>query len=189
MAKKNRTDNKDRSAQSAGAGTFIGKTGRERKIMNAVVNTNIILVGTLMGGITEAMMNATRTVASGMAGAVGGEEAGKKVSREFKQRLPEVDGKMKAMIADVRKDLYVQIEQKKKEIKPFLSDPVFDIGPKRIEEHDFKLPKLTEELDDRTLAQYTRLVVSENPSFTKMFRELTNWMNTLPKFTEKSNNK
>ena len=67
-----------------------------------------------------------------------------------------------------------------KKIKPLLSDQAFDVGPKIIEEYDFKLPKLTEELNDSALAQYTQLLVSEDPSFAKMFKELTSWMNTLP---------
>jgi hypothetical protein len=33
------------------------KTIREKRIMNAVVNTSIILMGTLMGGFTEIIMN------------------------------------------------------------------------------------------------------------------------------------
>jgi len=170
-------------------GASVGKTDREKKIMNVVANTSIILVSMLMGGLTEALMAATGTVASGIAGAAGGEEAGKKASREFKQKLPEVDEKMKAMIMDVRKDLYVQIEQKRKEIEPFLSDPVFDVGPKKIDAYDFELPKLTEELDDGTIAQYTCLLASEDPSFAALFKELTNWMNTLPTFPNKTNRK
>ena len=45
-----------------------------------------------------------------------------------------------------------------------------------------QLTKLTEELDDNTIAQYAYLLVSEDPNFGKMFGELTEWMNTLPKF-------
>ena len=66
-----------------------------------------------------------------------------------------------------------------------LSDSAFDNGSKIIEKYDFDLPKLTEELDDSTLAQYTQLLVSEDSTFSKMFKELVNWMNTLPKSPEK----
>ena len=188
MKEKNLTGNSD-NLKSKSGGALQGRTDREKKIMNVVVNTSTILLGTLMGGLTEAMMNVMGSVASGMAGAVGGEEAGEKVGREFKQKLPGVNEKMKAMIADARKDLYVQIEHKRKEIEPFLSDPVFDVGPKKIDEYDFKLPKLTEELDDGTIAQYIYLLVSEDPSFAELFDELTSWMNNLPTFTSKSEKK
>ena len=177
---KNRTtDNKIEGLQS--------KTNREKKIMNSVANTSIILMSTMMGAFTEVMVNATGAMASGIAGALGGEEAGEKVEKDFKQGKPEVDEKMKTMISDIRKDIYTQLEQKIKKMKPFLSDPAFDVGPKIIEKYEFKLPKLTEELDDIALAQYSKLLVGENPSFTEMFKELTEWLSSLPKNPEKTN--
>jgi len=162
--------------------------GRERKIMNLIVNTSIILMSTLMGGLSQVMVDTMGMAASGMAGAMGGEKAGEEVSQEFEQKRPEIDEKMKTMISDIRKDVYVQLGEKGKEIEPFLSDPVFDLGPKKVEAYDFKLPKLTEELDDASLARYAQLLVSEDPGFSALFNELGDWMNALPKFPEKSNN-
>jgi len=165
------------------------KAGREKKIMNLIVNTSIILMSTLMGGLTEAMMNMTGAMASGVADAVGGEEAEKEVSEELKAKLPEVDDKIKAMISDIRKDMYVQMEQKKADIEPHLSDPVFDVGPKKVDEYDFGLPKLTEELDDGTMAQYAYLLVSEDQTFGELFGALSDWMNTLPMPSKKTEKK
>ena len=104
---------------------------------------------------------------------------------EFKQELPQVSEKMRAMISDIRKDLYAQMEQKRQEIKPFISDPIFDVGPETIEKYDFGIPKLTEELDDSTLAQYTYLLLSEDATFGELFRALGDWMNSLPEFPDK----
>jgi hypothetical protein len=126
------------------------------------------------------------TVASGMAGAMGGEEAGEEVSKEFEQKLPEVDEKMKEMISEMRKDVYAQMDQKRGEIEPYLADPAFDLGPEIVDRYDFGLTKLSEELDDGTLARYAQLLVSEDPNFSEMFEALTDWMNTLPKFPDKS---
>jgi hypothetical protein len=165
------------------------KTIREKRIMNAVVNTSIILMGTLMGGFTEIIMNASGAMASGMAEAIGGEEAGEEVRKEVKQKLPEVNDKMRAMMSDMRKDIYLQIEQKRKEIEPFLYDPVFDVGPRKIDEYDFSLPKLTEELDDDTLAQYNYLLVSEDAAFAELFVALSEWINNLPALPSKTDNK
>ncbi len=184
MKKKEKPKTENRVIHSSD-GTLHSKTNRERKIMNAIVNTTIILMSTLMEGLTQMMIDTTGAMASGMAKAMGGEEAGKKVNREFKQNQPEVDEKVRSMISDVRKDVYAQLEQKRKEIETFLSDPSFDAGPKTIDEYDFKLPKLTEELDDKELAQYTRLLLSEDSDFAKMFGKLTSWLNSLPKFPEK----
>ena len=170
-------------------GVLQSKTGRSDEIMNAMVNTSVILMSTMMGAFTQVIVNATGAMASGLAGAMGGEEAGEKVTEEFNQKLPEVDAKMKILISDIRKDLYAQMGQKKKEIEPLLSDPVFEVGPKIIEKYDFKLPKLTRELDDNALAQYSQLLVSEDSRFAKMFRELTEWLNSLPKIPEQTNRK
>jgi hypothetical protein len=157
------------------------KTMRKKKIMNIIANTSIILMSTLMDGLTELMMGTLGSVASGMAGAIGGEEAEKEVDSTFKQKLPEVDEKMKTMISDVRKDIYLQIEQKKEKIDSFLSDPKFDVGLKIVDAYDFKLPKLTEELGDSTIAAYLQLLIGEDPKFNGMFKKLVDWMNTLPK--------
>lgn len=98
---------------------------RENKIMNAVINTSIILMSTLMDGFGELIIGAAGAMASGMAEIAGGEGAKEETEKEFKQKLPQVSDKMRAMISDIRKDLYEQREQKRLEIKPFLSDPLF----------------------------------------------------------------
>ena len=157
---------------------------REKKIMNSIVNTSVILMGTMMGSFAEVMVKATGVMASGVAEAIDG-EGGEKISKEFAEKLPKVDEKMKTMISDMRKEVYAQLGQKK--IRPPLSDPAYDAGPKIIEKYDFGLPELTEELSDNELAQYTQLLVSEDPSFVEMFKKLTDWMNALPKFPDKTN--
>jgi hypothetical protein len=153
---------------------------REKRIMNAVANTSIILMGTLMGGFSELMVNATGAMASGMAEAFGGEEAGDEVREKVKQEKPEVIEKIRGMMSEMRAGIYEQIEQKRKEIEPFLSEPVFDLGPRKIDEFEFGLPKLTEELDDSALAQYVLLLESEDAKFGELFKALSEWMNSLP---------
>ncbi len=183
MSTKRLTENDDKFGQRE------AKTFREKRIMNAVVNTSIILMGTLMGGFTEIIMNTSGAVASGMVEALGGEKEGEEARQKVKQKLPEINDKMRAMMSDMRKDIYLQIEQKRKEIEPFLSNPVFDEGPKKIDEYNFGLPKLTEELDDEALAQYTYLLVSEDDTFAELFNALSEWINVLPALPSKTDNK
>ncbi len=156
-------------------------SGRDKKIMNSIANVSILMMSIMMGAFSELMVKMTGEVASGMASVVSGEDTGAKVKEEVEQKIPEVDEKMRAMISDIRKDIYAQFGQKRKELEPLLSDSVFDVGPQIIEKYDFNLPKLTEELDDASLAEYTKLMVSEDPKFEEMFKGLTEWMNTLPK--------
>lgn len=158
---------------------------RESKILNAVINTSIILMSTLMDGFAEIVVGAAGAVTSGMVEMVGGEKAKEEVEKEFKQELPQVSEKMRSVISDIRKGLYEQMEQKRKEIKLFISDPIFDAGPEAIEKHDFGISKLTQELDDSTLAQYIYLLLSEDTTFGELFNALGNWMNSLPQFPDK----
>ena len=153
----------------------------EDKIINAMVNTSVILMSTMMGAFTQVIGSTMGAMASGMAEAMGGKEASNKVNQEINQGLPEIDAKMKAMISDLRKDIYSQMRQKRQELETMLSDPAFKIGPEIIEKYDFNLPKLTQELDDNALARYSQLLVSEDVPFCKMFKELTEWINSIPK--------
>ncbi len=162
---------------------------RETKILNAMANTSVLLMSTMMGAFTNLMINATSAMASGMAEAMGGKEAEDKVSQEIKQGAPEANEKIKAMITDIRKDIYSQMREKRREFESLLSDPAFDVGPGIIEKYDFKLPKLTEELDDNTIAQYSQLLLSEDVGFAKMFKELAEWIGSLPKPDEESKRK
>jgi len=173
--------------QQEKSGVIQGETSRGRKVMNLIANTSIILMSTLMGGFTEIMVNTMGTAVSGMAEAMGGEEAGEKVTQELEQKRPEINEKITKLISDARKDIYAQMGQKQEEIEPFISDPVFDVGPKKVDEYDFNLPKLTEEIDDASLAQYTQLLLSEDANFSELFNILGDWLNSLPKLPEKTN--
>jgi len=93
------------------------------------------------------------------------------------------------MMSEMRAGIYEQIEQKRQEIEPFLSDPVFDLGPRKIDEYEFGLPKLSEELDDAALAQYVLLLESEDAKFGELFKFLSEWMNSLPALPGKTNSK
>ena len=151
------------------------------EIINSMVNTSVLLMSTMMGAFTNVMVNATGAMASGISEALGEKEAGDQLNKEIKQKLPEVDEKMRAMISDIRKDIYCQMSQKKQDIESLLSDPMVEAGPKIIEKYDFKLPKLNQKLDDNTLSQYGQLLLSGDKQFAKMFKELMEWINSLPK--------
>jgi F0F1-type ATP synthase membrane subunit b/b' len=155
-------------------------TDRESKIMNCIANTSAILMSTLMGAFTETIVTVTGNMAAGLSDAFGG-EPGEKVNKEIQDKLPEAKEKMRQTIADMRKELSVQFEQKREEIKPLLSDTKFDAGPEIVGKYDFGLQKLTEEISDESFAEYMMLLEKEDQSFIEMFKELTNWMNQLPK--------
>jgi len=179
MAKKKLSNTKNQTPEAKD--TALRSKGDPQEIINSMANTSVLLMSTIMGAFEQVMVNATNLIAGGMGEAIGGKEVGDQLNREIKQKLPEVDEKMKTMISDLKKDIYSQMRQKKQEIEPLLSDPLFEAGLKIIEKYDFKLPKLTKNLDDDTLAQYVQLLLSEDEQFAKMFKELVEWINSLPK--------
>lgn len=157
---------------------------RSDRIMNTIINTSIILMSTILGGLAGTMMDMMGEVSSGVAGAFGGEGAAEGVGSDIAAKRPEAEAQMKALISEARKDIYAQYEEKRAEIEPVLADPVFDKGPIIVEGYDFGLPRMSEELDDSALAKYSELLVREDPAFSTMFKELTDWMNSLPKMPE-----
>lgn len=153
---------------------------REKKILNTMVNSAILIMSSMMGAFGGAMVKATGAVAAGMAEAMG-EGQGEKVAEEVEAKMPEVSEEMKTMISGMRRDMYAQMGQRMEAIRPQLADPVFTEGAEIVEKYDFGIPRLTEELDDGQLAQYTRMLAGGDPKFLEMFKELTGWMNKLPK--------
>jgi hypothetical protein len=154
------------------------KTVRNKKIMNLIANTNIILLSTLED-LADSMMDTMSAVASGIARTIGG-EAEKEVA-EVEQEPPEVNEKIKAVVSDVRQDVYLQMEQKRGNIEPLLPDPRFDDALKIVDAYEFKLQKLTEELDEETLTAYLQLLITEDPKFNEMFTKLTTLMRAMQK--------
>ena len=182
MSRKKTANNKDLNAQNDVS--FLSEVNREDKIMNSMANISILLMSTMMGAFTQVIVNATGSLASGLAEVMGGKEGGDKANEEIKENLPEVDKKTQEIISDIKKDIYGQMDQKKQEMERLLSDPSFEIGPKIIERYNFKLPRLTQKLDDNVLAEYSQLLTSGDTRFAKMFKELTEWLNSLPKPSE-----
>lgn len=151
-------------------------TVRNKKIMNLIANTNIILLSTLED-LADLMMDSMGAVAAGIAEAIDGEAVTDVY--EVEQDPPEVNEKVKAVVSDVRQDVYRQMKQKKDSIEKYLPDPRFDDALKIVDAYEFKLPKLTEELDEATLTAYLQLLITENPKFNEMFKKLTTLMNEM----------
>lgn len=158
----------------------------EEKIIYALVNTGLILTCSMMSGITKATVNMAGEMNSGIANAIGKKEVADEIKSEIKEKMPEVDVKLKSMYSDMRKNIYSQIDENKKKITDSysLSDPIFKEGLKIIEKYNFNLPKLTGELEDETLEKYMWLLTSNDANFSEMFKVLVRWMNSLPKDKE-----
>jgi hypothetical protein len=96
--KKLRTEKENTKIEHA---TLPSESDRETKILNAMANTSVLLMRSMMGAFTNLMVDATSAMDSGMAEAMDGKEAQDKVSQEIIQGIPEVNEKIKAMISDI----------------------------------------------------------------------------------------
>jgi hypothetical protein len=80
----------------------------------------------------------------------------------------------------MKNDISKQMQEKKAVIGEVISDPKFDEGIIIAEKYDFGIPKFTQNLDEVSLVKYIALLKAENPSFSKMFQELLEWMKSVP---------
>jgi len=164
-----------------GAGLDVADgPGRTRRIMNVMANTGVIMMVTLMDGFAQTMLGAAGAMASGMAEALGDEEAADQAAEDIERGAPEAKQQMMGMVSELREQLYAQMAEKAEQITPLLADRTFDRGPEIVDTYEFGLPRLTEELDDATIAEYAKLLVQEDRFFTEMFGKLSTWMNGLP---------
>lgn len=166
---------------SEGAGMdFADGPDRTRRIMNVMANTGVIMMVTLMDGFAQTMLGAAGAMASGLAEAFGDEDAADQAVEDIERGAPEAKQQMMGMISEMREQLYAQMADKAEQISPLLADRIFDRGPEIVDTYELGLPRLTEELDDATIAEYAKLLVQEDKFFTEMFGKLSTWMNDLP---------
>ncbi len=62
---------------------------RRQRILNTMMNTTIIVMSMLMGGLSQVMVDATSSLASGMAEAFDGEEEKQNMAKKINERKPE----------------------------------------------------------------------------------------------------
>ena len=79
--KKLRTEKENTKIEHA---TLPSESDRETKILNAMANTSVLLMRSMMGAFTNLMVDATSAMASGMAEALGGKELKKKSAKKSK---------------------------------------------------------------------------------------------------------
>ena len=147
------------------------------------------MIGSVTKGLTNTLISTGASMAPKIAGALGGKEAEEKFSdnvrENLKESIPKVNEKVNETVSNIRKGMYQQLEERRKEIEPLISDPIYDKGLAIADTFDSKLPKLTQELDDDTLAKYLALLSNNDQNFNKMFKNLMDWMNNLPKPKDK----
>ena len=164
---------------------------RDEKIKNLIQNHSLIFMGMFeeaFSDIAEKMTEALAAGAGAMADALGGTSAGTDASpgsaivKEAKEKItPEVRAQIGMVFSDLREEMTSQWPKNEAVFRQYISDPAFDRGIRIVEGYDFGRPKLTEELSDQVLASYVFLVKSSDLEIAKMFKELADWQNGLPR--------
>jgi len=148
---------------------------RETKTINVLCNTSILLMAMITEAVSEIFNNLSKEMITALTTSLGGTENNAK--DDLQKSTPDY---LRKELMTMKLDLIKQFNEKRKDFGPLLSDPRFDTGIVIIERTSLPLPPLTQELDERSLLGYLALLQTNDPQVTTMFKELFEWMNTLP---------
>lgn len=159
----------------------LSNQSREAKIMNVICNTTILLMSIMTEAFTsmftklsKEMITAITTVLDAPADTIK-EINGK--TNIIKNELPK---QIRQQLLALKKDVTVQMKEKKEKFASLIDDKSFDGGIEIVERYNFNLPKLSCDLDERSLLGYMILLQQNDEQCTKMFQELLEWMKDLP---------
>jgi len=155
---------------------------RETKILNLLCNTSLVLMTMLTEAVTQVFSTLTKEMVNALSTSFGGPQDASTNVDDLEKHLPE---KLRTELMTMKKDLRQQFDEKRHELAGLLSDPRFDAGIAIVERTQLPLPKLTEDLDERSLFAYLALLQTEDTKITEMFKQLFEWMNTLPQLGKK----
>ena len=166
--------------------TKLHTSTREEKLENLIVNHSMIFMGMFEEAFAEIAEKMTEVLAAGasaMSEALTGTQtqAGSEVDKKLKTMAPEVRASVGSAFSKMRQDMAAQMPKDPDALRKFVSGPEFDKGIEIVDKHDFGLPKITEKLTDETLASYVLFVKGGNAEITKMFKELAEWQEGLPR--------
>jgi hypothetical protein len=155
---------------------------RETKIFNLLCNVSLILMTMITDAFSQVFTNITKEMVEAISSSFGAPQDTSKSLDDLEKKFPE---QLRKELISMKTDLQKQFDEKKENISTLLSNPQFDTGLAIIDRVSLPLPKLTEDLDERSLLGYLALLQTEDPQVSSMFTELFEWMNTLPKFDKK----
>lgn len=167
-----------------------GKTGRspeqnhpdrETQILNVISNTTILLVSMMTETLSSVFTKLSKEMITALATGFGAPENAKedirKKTDDMDRKIPE---ELRKQLYGMKSDITKQMNEKKEQILPLLTDKRFDEGITIVEQYEFNLPKLTGDLDENSLLRYILLLQKNDEQITKMFQELLEWMKNLP---------
>ena len=154
---------------------------RETKILNIICNTSILLMsimtetfGNIFATLSKEMINTITTALEPPEASIKG------IHKETDNIEKELPKQLREQLLAMKTDIATQLTEKKEKLSSIITDRKFDEGITIVERYKFSLPKLSCDLDERSLFGYITLLQDNDEQFTKMFQELLEWMNNLP---------
>ncbi len=159
----------------------IHNQGRETKILNVICNTSILLMSLMTEAFTDVFTKLSKemitAITTGMDTPI---STIKKIHGETEKIQHEFPKQMREQLFAMKTDITAQLREKKEKLASIIMDGKFDEGIAIVERYNFNFPKLTCDLDERSILGYLVLLQENNEQFTKMFQELLEWMKDLP---------
>ena len=150
---------------------------RETKILNLLCNTSLVLMTMITEAFSQVFTNITKEMVSAFTTSLGAPPDTSGSIDDLQKNLPDT---LRKELMTMKKDLQKQLNEKRQDLGSLLSDSRFDTGITIVERTPLPLPLLTQDLDERSLFGYLALLQTNDPQVTAMFKELFEWMNTLP---------
>ncbi len=155
--------------------------GRETKILNVICNTWILLMSIMIEAFTGVFTKLSKEMITAITTGLGtSTDTIKDVDRKTDNIQNELPKQMSEQLLAMKGDITAQLREKKEKLASIIADKKFDKGIAIVERYNFSLPKLSCDLDERSLLGYLALLQENNEQFTKMFQELLEWMKDLP---------
>ena len=150
---------------------------RDRQLLNILCNVTILLMASLTEAFSEIFSTFSKEILSTLTTNLGTTEQDTKEFDDLQKTLPAT---FRDELLAMKKDISNQMNEKRTELGPLLADPLFNKGITIVEHSPNHLPRLTEDLSERSLLTCLVLLQANDPAFTTMFQELLEWMKKLP---------
>jgi hypothetical protein len=159
----------------------ISNPGRETKILNLICNTSILLMSIMTEAFTDVFSKLSKEMITAITTGIGAPTSTiKEIHGETEKIQNELPKQMREQLLTMKTDITTQMRDKKEKFESIITDRRFDEGIAIVERYNFNFPKLSCDLDERSLLGYLALLQENNEQCTKMFQELLEWMKDLP---------
>ena len=157
------------------------KPTRDQKLENLIRNQGMITMGVYDEAFEEIAETLTQAIGTRLSEAADAVSKGPEGRGTVPPMAPRVRMEIGVVFTEIREEMESQWPKNPRVFKDYVSNPALDRGIEIVDSYDFHRPRLTEELTDEVLASYVFLLKGGDKEATKMFKELSDWQEMLPR--------